>query len=350
MYADEDWKAARRLAPRDVFVPTKALAGQRWIDREADPKGWWDAVRSDAAIVTQVDDGNTELTAEAVINNVDYTSSCSAPKMVFEFLRLLDARPGDKVLEIGTGTGWTAALLSARLGDRNVVTVEIDPAIAARAADNLEKAGFDPQVIVSDGGEGWTPEAPYDRVHVTCGVADVPYSWIEQTREGGFITLPWMHGFNGQKIKLHVTGDGAASGTFHGECGYMMLRSQRDKPHTVHHDERETAASMDPRQVMQPSEGRDIYMAVRLADISGAVAFDNQGWFTAILHSSDSHALVRESRVTQRGPRDLWSEAETAYREWVGFGCPDRDRFGVTVVEQGQHIWLDDPDNRIERR
>ncbi|TDE57981.1 hypothetical protein E1295_06815 [Nonomuraea mesophila] len=77
----------------------------RVIDRETDPATWWDAVYGDTSIVTQLDDGATDLTS----GEGDYTSSASAPSTVASLLHLLDVEPGHRVLEIGTGTGWTPA-------------------------------------------------------------------------------------------------------------------------------------------------------------------------------------------------------------------------------------------------
>lgn len=96
------------------------------IDRNADPETWAAAVARDDAIVTQIDDGNTELSEESPWRALAWSSSCSAPAMVLDFLRLLDPYPGDRVMEIGTGTGWTAALLSARLGADQVTSIEVE--------------------------------------------------------------------------------------------------------------------------------------------------------------------------------------------------------------------------------
>jgi protein-L-isoaspartate O-methyltransferase len=80
-------------------------------------------------------------------------------------LDALDARPGQSVLEIGTGTGWNAALLSRRVGERGrVVTIEVDPRLAQDARCALTNAGYDPLVITGDGTAGYSTGAPYDRV------------------------------------------------------------------------------------------------------------------------------------------------------------------------------------------
>ena len=189
----ESIKDAVRAVPRHQFIPDVGLVrsddGEPYlIDREAEPDAWYEAVYSRHAIVTQLDDGRTPLTAL----KGDYTSSASQPGTVADLLHHLQAEPGMRVLEVGTGTGWTAALLSHLVGDQGEVTsIEVDTAVAEQAAKNLGEAGFQPRLLVGDGALGCTDFAPYDRVHVTCGIRHVPYAWVEQSRPGGVIVLPW---------------------------------------------------------------------------------------------------------------------------------------------------------------
>lgn len=121
-YLTDGWKAAFEATPRHLFIPDQALmvAGGRTvpIDRDADPDAWISAIYRDAVIVVQVDDG---AGGEVGL----HTSSCSMPQVVLSMLTALDVRAGQRVLEIGTGTGYSAALLAHRLGAENVVSVEI---------------------------------------------------------------------------------------------------------------------------------------------------------------------------------------------------------------------------------
>jgi protein-L-isoaspartate(D-aspartate) O-methyltransferase len=209
--AGVEWREALAAAPRELFVPDVAWTrNDGLIDRQAAPETWRAAVDRDDAIVTQVADGEVELSAENMERNPHkISSSCSAPFMVFDFQRLLDPYPGDHVLEIGTGTGWTAALLAAKLGAENVISIEIDEQVAKQAAANLENAGFAPHLVVGDGTLGHPPGAPYDRVHVTCGMRDIPYAWVEQTRPGGIIACPWMPPSGAGRITRLTTNCGA---------------------------------------------------------------------------------------------------------------------------------------------
>ncbi|MEV7907695.1 methyltransferase domain-containing protein [Streptomyces anulatus] len=107
---------------------------QRWAD-------------TNVPIVTQWDDGHHTGLAHGELA----TSSSSMPSAVFAMFRDLSVVEGARVLEIGTGTGWCAGLLSARLGDRNVVSVEVDETVAETARKALAAAGWHPEVVTGDG-------------------------------------------------------------------------------------------------------------------------------------------------------------------------------------------------------
>lgn len=349
-------RAAMHAVPRHLFIPSRAWchpgdAPGHPIDRDADPGRWMDAVYSDAAIITQTDDGESDAADGSGV----YTCSCSSPGVVAAGWALLDLLDGDEVLEIGTGTGWTAGLLAHRLGDGNVTSVEIDRALLDVAAGNLGRAGRAPRLVVGDGAVARPGGEPYDQVHVTCGVSEVPYSWVEQTRPGGVIVLPWTPRWEGGHLaRLTVTGDGTAVGGFHAGVSYMMLRSQRWSPPELTGAYRDSATYLDPRRVVRASPGAGVAMAATLPDVSGAYADQRDGEFHLSVWSGDSDAQVHYSpeykrvAVLQRGPRDLWDELEAAYLRWVSWGAPRRGRFGMTVSPDGQHVWLDVPDNPVK--
>ncbi|WP_051798838.1 methyltransferase domain-containing protein [Streptomyces sp. NRRL S-337] len=158
-------------------------------------------VASDEPVITQVDDGAEDGPGVA-------TSSNSMPSMVARMLHLLDVHDGQNVLEIGTATGYVAALLSARLGDRYVTSVEIDASLAAQAKRFLSAAGHRPRLVVTDGAYGWREGAPYDRIIVTCAVRQVPYELVTQLRRGGVLVAPRVGDFwCGALVRLTRDGD-----------------------------------------------------------------------------------------------------------------------------------------------
>ena len=149
---------------RQWFIPDMVWvwADDGWLiplRRQDAPDDWADLCRSDDPIIIQVDDGATD-------RGMQPTSSSSAPSLMHEMIGMLDVKAGMKVLEIGTGTGYNAAILAEIAGVENVTTVEVDPDIANHARSALRKADFPVTVITGDGASGYHGQAPYDRVIV----------------------------------------------------------------------------------------------------------------------------------------------------------------------------------------
>jgi protein-L-isoaspartate O-methyltransferase len=357
---DRMWRTALHEVPRHLFVPDRAYAKaafergtHRVIARQQDPTDWWNALYTNCSIITQRGDG----TADVADTSAPSSCSLSCPSISMRYLHLLDLQDQHRVLEIGTGTGWTAAMLAWRLGDRGVTTVEVDEGLAKTAADNLARAGRDAQVVCADGAEGHLPEAPYDRVHVTCGVRDIPVAWIAQTRPGGKVVVPWMPQPDGWgfQLVLDVVGEGTAIGRFAGGGGFMMLRSQRTASATEPQDEAARSTTrLDPELITATSGGDLLAQAALAPGIytgSSWAQADGEWTQTVILHdvSGTSQATVSAAKggadfdVLQYGPRRLWDEAEAAYRWWLSAGSPDRSRYGFAVSDGVQRIWLDTP-------
>jgi protein-L-isoaspartate(D-aspartate) O-methyltransferase len=119
-------------------------------------------------------------------------SSASQPSMIAEMLEQLGVRRGDRVLEIGTGSGYTAALLAHLCGtDGSVVTIELDPLLVERARRALRTAGFDRvRVLLGDGAGGVPDYAPFDRIILTVAADDILEPWRTQLVSGGRLVLP----------------------------------------------------------------------------------------------------------------------------------------------------------------
>jgi protein-L-isoaspartate(D-aspartate) O-methyltransferase len=122
----------------------------------------------------------------------------------------LDPKPTDKVYEVGTGSGYQAAILSRLVKD--VYSVEIKEKLGRRAAETLKKVGYtNVHTKVGDGYAGWPSEAPFDAVIVTCAPEMVPPPLVEQLKEGGRMVIPLGDRFN-QSVFLMVKKNGKLTG------------------------------------------------------------------------------------------------------------------------------------------
>ena len=121
---------------------------------------------------------------------IGYGQTMSAPHMVALMLELLDIREGQDILEIGTGSGWNAALIAELVGPKgSVTTIEYVKELHDRAKKNLDEY-FNVECILGDGKKGYGQNAPYDRIIVTCAAQDIPETLNSQLRDGGIIVIP----------------------------------------------------------------------------------------------------------------------------------------------------------------
>ncbi|MGD9483460.1 methyltransferase domain-containing protein [Streptomyces sp. TRM70308] len=343
----EPWRDAVAAVDRALFIPPR-FGGHNVA---ADPEAWRAAVYSDVPIITQVNDGR-ELGDDAFERP---SSSSSMPSLMLEMLDLLQVRDGDRVLEIGTGTGYHAAWLCHRLGQERVTTIEYDPGLAERARRALAAAGFAPRVLVGDGLAGDASGAPYDRVIATCTLRD--FGRLVAQCPNGRIVAPWGSSFFHASFATVDVRDGVGTGRLSGDPSFMWDRVRpagaghiRDYYHDQSGDPGRTR--VPPQNVLQTDPAFFVSLHVTDAWYRWSAADDDSGEATLWLFADDkrSWATVEyaprtaEFETDQYGPRRLWDEVEAAFRRWEALGSPARDRFGLTVGPDGHpSVWLDDP-------
>jgi protein-L-isoaspartate O-methyltransferase len=217
-------REAFHRAPRHRFLPDRVwtrdgAGGYTPLDRTVEPERWLAAAYTDTPLVTQFTDGLP-------------SSAASMPSMVARMLLLTGlAEPSTdpqeaacRVLELGAGTGFNAALLCALAGEQNVVTIELDPVLATEAEANLKDVGFTPTVARGDAVGGWPTAAPYGVVLATFSVDRIPPAWLAQVRTGGRIVTPWTSAWcRYGTLELTASHDGTAAGRFHGFASFMPM-------------------------------------------------------------------------------------------------------------------------------
>ena len=352
------WRAAFVAVPREVFIPEVI-----WRDdgddlvalrRAENPREWLRRAYGPRYVITQVDDG-TPAGPEG--RGRVATSSASRPNIVALMLEAGQVEPGMRVLEIGTGTGYTAALLAHHLGADNVTTIEVDPELAARARTALSTAGYgEVRVITGDGARGHPAGAPFDRVLSTVAAPRVPYAWVMQTRPGGLIVTPWSSAYKAAGLlSLTVHADGSATGGLvNTTISFMQLRDQRILRPEITDVVRESDTPQVSDTDLHASEvcNDDAPFAIALHVPSCHVKYvpatndDGRwcGWFldpgTRSWARFDYQPETQRWPVHQFGPRRLWDEITTAYQQWNHAGQPPATHWRFTITPHSQHVEL----------
>ena len=196
-------EAAFRAVPRHLFVPG------------VDPA----LAYADQAVVTDRDGQGRPV------------SSSSQPSVMALMLGQLGVQPGQRVLEIGAGTGYNAALLAELVGESGrVISVDIDAGVLGRARRHLDSAGYARvELAHGDGARGWPADAPYDRIMLTVGAWDIAPAWVHQLADGGRLLVPLSLRGTQRSIAFEQT-DGALASVSIVDCGFMPMRGELAGP------------------------------------------------------------------------------------------------------------------------
>jgi protein-L-isoaspartate(D-aspartate) O-methyltransferase len=156
----------------------------------------------------------------------------SKPELVATMLRLLDVQPGHRVLEVGTGSGYSTALLAHLVGPAGqVISLDIDPDMVARASRLLALDGHGNVTVVdADGRLGHPPGAPYDRLVAWAQAQDaIPVAWAEQVHPGGVIVAP-LRRRSAQVVRFRVVSARQVSEERQLAAGFIPLTGQPLRP------------------------------------------------------------------------------------------------------------------------
>ncbi|TWF75673.1 protein-L-isoaspartate(D-aspartate) O-methyltransferase [Pseudonocardia hierapolitana] len=308
--------------------------GWSWVaaDVRPPPPEVAELIYSDSALVTAVGAGGVPR------------SSSSQPSLVVRMLDRLQLRVGGRVLEIGTGTGYNAALLSRIVGETGrVTTVDVDPDLVAAAAARIGTAagepGFGPvEVICGDGAAGWPGGAPYDRMIATVGCGAVPEEWWDQLRDDGLAVVPLSHGSAFPIVGLR-RGErrGEWSGRYLGHAGFMVAvgdglrRRESFELVRVPEDVPVLQEALDA----EPSRCADLAFflclevpGVRLLGLSGGSlgprVVGGPGWRSA---DGDGATVLSGTSVQSVADPDGLRRVREATERWVEVGRPGLERY-----------------------
>jgi protein-L-isoaspartate O-methyltransferase len=353
-------RSAFLAVQRELFVPDRMwvqeVDGGRYepVDRAVEPERWLGNVYSDRVVVTQFDDGHTEWPDAGRRP----TCSASMPSAVAGMLAELNALSGNRVYEIGTGTGYNAALLGHQVRSTGTVTtVEVDPDLADTARMNLEAAGVaNVGVECADGTVDVASPAPLDRIIATASVrlGQLPYAWVRSARPDAVIVAPMRVDLaSGPLVRFIVNEDGTATGHASSSLrvGFMELRSHRLAASWAALQWDDPAADVSftdlapwvplldenhrwPIAVALPSCRYEVWEKTEERPGVAWLCDALSGSWASIVRDGDRH-IVRQS-----GPRRLWDAAEAAYRWWQRRGEPPLEAWLWTITPDRQSITI----------
>ncbi|MFJ8273326.1 ATP-grasp peptide maturase system methyltransferase [Streptomyces sp. NPDC094154] len=347
------WRKAVSAVPRHEFLrggffqQVDGSTPTAWAPVMPDEPRWLEGCYDDASLVTQVAGTIVPGDVHGEIMRAP-TSSSTMPGLVVRMLEDLQVDAGHRVLEIGTGTGYSTALMCHRLGDESVTSVEVDENVSTRARVALGQCGFAPNLIVGDGLAGYENGAHYDRVIATCGLLTVPRELIEQTRPGGTVLVTlggWL--YSSELARLTVHEDGTASGRFlGGHISFMLARPQLPPPLGLlpdldEGDERHAVLGADviddwnTRFVAQLAAPRTQCVRLTREGRTEHLFLDVGTGAWAVLREHDGRWTVR-----QGGPSRVWDAVEAHITRWRGAGAPPLEEFEITIRSgQTAVIW-----------
>lgn len=348
-----DWIAAVRETPRHLLVPrffeqVPKTGEWREISTEADGRM---RIYSNIGVYTKIG-------PDPVWGHTIGLSSTSTPGLSTRMLEDLDVHDGHHVLEIGTGTGYNAALLCHRLGDHLVVSVDIEPELVELARGRLAEIGHRPTLATVDGVDGYPEHAPYDRIIATCAVPEVPWAWISQLRNGGTALVDIKRSAAAGNLALLRRHGNRAEGRFDSRwANFMPLRTgaaQHVRP--PERDRSSTAPRPSTIGYVRPWENTVAWYLAALttpADVvfGHTINSDARNLGDIFLYAPDGSWCELSGKpdsagqfhVWEGGPHALWNQVERARDLYQHNGEPRWERLGVTVTPTRQWIWLDDP-------
>ncbi len=263
-------------------------------------------------------------------------------------LELLDLAPGLRILEIGAGTGYNAALMAEIVGDQHlVVTVDVLDDVVAQTRRLLARAGYrDIAVLLRDGVEGVAEGAPFDRIVATVGCSDLSPTWAEQLADGGVVLVPLAHA-GGHPLYLLHKEHGGLTGRIASWTAFMPIRGplhvdglwtfgvvQPDAHEVIH--QRDPWPGFGAKGALPglgcSADEVDLLFYLSLVDRRACWAPGGVGLSDGL----NGWAIAGRGGIRWWKDASLMEEFDRLHSEWLSSGRPTLDDYRVAFVPIGE--------------
>ncbi|MFD3998389.1 methyltransferase domain-containing protein [Streptomyces sp. NPDC058583] len=350
-YPESDWWAPVCATPRHELVErwfTPYGGGWKVFDGPSDQEAWLRAAYSDATLVTKVGTAHADRAEPGEIVTGLPTSSSTLPSLVLTMLRHGRVHPGVRLLDVATGSGYSAALACERLGAHAVSTLDVDPYLTQAAAERLGRIGWQPAVVTADAEQ----ELPgtFDRIVSMVSMPHVPAPWLRALPTGGRLVTTIAN--TGLIVAADKTDDGGALGRVEWDrASFMATRSGDDYPPAldeVFAQAREgdgAVVTESPFPVMNVMQAWEVWSMLSLTapGIEHRTGVgDDGGPMAWMLHADGSWARAHTSRdkrittVHQGGPRRLYDLLDGIRWRWLEHGELPVYGARVTITPDGR--------------
>ncbi|MBZ6253601.1 protein-L-isoaspartate(D-aspartate) O-methyltransferase [Streptomyces olivaceus] len=335
-YPGSDWWIPVRETPRHLLVRrwfTPGPSGWTAVDGPADEKAWATAAYSDTTLVTRVGPVHADqaVPGQHVIGHP--TSSSTLPSLVVTMLRHGRLTPGIRLLDVATGSGYSAAVACQQLGDDLVTTLDVDPYLTQAAAERLDQIGWHPTVVTADAGADQLP-GTFDRIVSMVSMPRIPASWLAALAPAGRLVTTLAG--TGLIVTADKTEDGGAEGRVEWDRGsFMTTRTGDDYPPELKAvfdkavDQEGEDVTRSPFPVLDVMQAWEVWsmLSLTVPGIEHRTGTDDDGSrVTWMLHADGSWARAstrlgeQTTTVHQSGPRRLYDELEEIRWRWLERG------------------------------